>query len=475
MSKVLIVEDDPSFAEALQRRVRAAGHEVIASGSMREGLVAAQAFDPDVICLDVNLPDGNGVEAVGTFADQPGHPEVLVLTGEATPDGAEQAIRSGAWDYLAKVDVLEQLVSTIQRAADYHAQQNLAAPRALDLGKMVGKSPAMKALYDKLAQAASCDAKVLVTGESGTGKELAAWAIHSNSRRREKSFVVVDCAALPEDLVESMLFGHRRGSFTGAVESRVGLVEQADGGTLFLDEVAELPMAVQKAFLRTLQEKRFRPVGGDREVRSDFRLVAATNRDLDKMVAEGSFRADLLFRLRALHIRLPPLRERGDDVREIALDAVARISEREQGAQGTKGVSPEFLAALQRYAWPGNVRELLNACEQAVAAGWSHATLLPVHLPLELRASVVRAGISAQELPELVQPAPALLPLPGKAEFGGQLGTLEEHRHASTQQYLEELLARTNSDVGEACRVSGLSRSRFYALLKEHGLARRSG
>ncbi len=472
VSKILIVEDDPCFREALLRRVRAAGYLGLGTSSVRDGLLAAQEFEPAVICLDVNLPDGNGVEAVGTFADAPGHPEVLVLTGAASPDGAEQAIRSGAWDYLAKAEALDELDSAIKRAVDYHAQQGLAVPRALDLGKIVGRSPAMKALYDKLAQASSCEAKVLVTGESGTGKELAAWAIHSNSRRRDKSFVVVDCAALPEELVESMLFGHRKGSFTGAVESRVGLVEQADGGTLFLDEVAELPLAVQKAFLRTLQEKRFRPVGGDREVRSDFRLVAATNRDLDQMVAEGTFRADLLFRLRALHIKLPPLRERGDDVREIALDAVARICEREQGEGGAKGLSPEFFHALARYAWPGNVRELLNACEQAVAAAWNHPVLQPVHLPVELRASVVRAGFFVpRSEPQLSVPTAA--PADGGGA-PGPLATLEDHRHASTQHYLEDLLRATRADVTEACRISGLSRSRFYALLKEHGLARRA-
>jgi two-component system NtrC family response regulator len=480
VNKVLIVEDDPSFREALLRRLKAAGYDGRGAASVREGLLAAQEFEPAVICLDVNLPDGNGVEAVGTFAESPGHPEVLVLTGAATPDGAEQAIRSGAWDYLAKAEALEELDGAIKRAVDYHAQQGLAVPRALDLGKMVGRSPAMKALYDKLAQAASCEAKVLVTGESGTGKELAAWAIHSNSRRREKSFVVVDCAALPEDLVESMLFGHRKGSFTGAVESRVGLVEQADGGTLFLDEVAELPLGVQKAFLRTLQEKRFRPVGGDREVRSDFRLVAATNRDLDQMVAEGTFRADLLFRLRALHIKLPALRERGDDIREIAHDAVNRICDREQGGDGAKGLSPEFLQALARYPWPGNVRELLNACEQAVAAAWNHPALQPVHLPLEVRARVVRAGIAAPQPEPLAerQPfVPAVVhgePPSGNGEALSPLATLEEHRHASTQHYLEDLLRTTRADVTEACRISGLSRSRFYALLKEHGLARKA-
>jgi DNA-binding NtrC family response regulator len=347
----------------------------------------------------------------------------------------------------------------------------------------------MRDVFSVVEKVAPTRTTVLITGESGVGKELVARALHARSPRASAPFVAVNCGAIPENLVESTLFGHRKGSFTGAVDSRVGLVEQADGGTLFLDEVAELPLAVQKAFLRTLQEKRFRPVGGDREVRSDFRLVAATNRDLDQMVAEGTFRADLLFRLRALHIRLPPLRERGDDVREIAHDAVARICDRDLGgdgsrgagsaqgqAQGTKGLSPEFLQALARYPWPGNVRELLNACEQAVAAAWNHQVLQPVHLPVELRASVVRAGI-AQPAQEAAPEGLALGAQGGEASTfeltGGPLATLEQHRHASTQHYLEELLRTTRSDVTEACRISGLSRSRFYALLKEHGLARK--
>jgi two-component system, NtrC family, response regulator len=460
MAKVLIVEDDPSVGRALLRMVTDCGHDGRIAASIREGLGSALEFAPDLVCLDVNLPDGNGIEQIGAFAQSASRPEVLVLTGAGSPAGAEQAIRMGAWDYLCKEAEPAEFANSLRRALAYHAQQQAAAPRALDLGRMVGKSPAMRACYDKLAQASACDAKVLITGESGTGKELAAWAIHQNSKRRDKSFVVVDCAALPEDLVESMLFGHRRGSFTGAVESRVGLVEQADGGTLFLDEVAELPLVTQKAFLRTLQERRFRAVGSEKEIRSDFRLVAATNRDLDQMVAEGTFRADLLFRLRALAIHLPPLRERGDDVREIALDAVARICAHE-GA-GTKGLAPEFVQALTRHPWPGNVRELVNALEQAVARASNHQTLQPIHLPTEVRASAAKLNV-ASTLGE---------PQPVAEACSAPLETLETHRRATTQRYLVELLRVTQSDVGEACRVSGLSRSRLYALLKEHGLER---
>ncbi len=462
MGRVLIVEDDLAVGQVLLRQVRWGGHDGLVFNSLSDGLAAAADYLPDVVCLDVNLPDGNGLDSIPSFAESPGRPEVLVLTGRASAADAEKAIRGGAWDYLCKSDEYKGFSDSLHRALAYHSIQEQAAPRNLDLGRMIGCSPAMKACHERLAEASACDAKVLVTGESGTGKELAAWAIHSNSDRRDKSFVVVDCAALPPELVESMLFGHRRGSFTGATESRVGLVEQADGGTLFLDEVAELPMAVQKAFLRMLQEKKFRPVGSDREVSSDFRLVAATNRDLDQMASDGTFRADLLFRLRALTVHLPPLHERGDDVREISLDAVARICER-QGVR-TKELSPEFIRALSLYSWPGNVRELLNAIEQAVAKAWGHDTLQPVHLPTALRATVAKASF--------VETHAAPAPAEDETRTAVSLPSLEEHRNKVTRRYLEELLRATRSDVNLACGISMLSRSRFYALLKEHGLAR---
>ena len=273
--------------------------------------------------------------------------------------------------------------------------------------------------------------------------------------RAENNFVVVDCTALPETLVESVLFGHEKGAFTGADRAQVGLVKHAHGGTLFLDEIGELPLGVQKAFLRVLQEHRFRPVGAEREVESNFRLIAATNRDLDRMVEEGTFRSDLLFRVRTLTIELPPLSARKEDIKELAMYHMARVCERYQ--IGTKGFSPEVFDALMAYEWPGNVRELVNAIERAISDAYQEPTLFPKHLPLDLRVKIARSSVEK----EAHRPADGAAPL----------GTLAEYRQEMERRYLQDLMLRTNGKIREACRVSGLSRSRLYVLLKEHNLS----
>ncbi len=307
MASVLVIDDDPKFCDVLSQLIREMGHHLRWVHTLREGLKEAAQGENDVVFLDVRLPDGNGLEALPRIRQMPGTPEVIIMTGEGDPDGAELAIKSGAWDYLEKPSSLEAMALPFLRALQYREEKKARSPRvALRLEGIAGQSRKMKASFDLVAQAASSDASVLITGETGTGKELFAWAIHQNSRRSGKSFVVVDCAALPETLVESILFGHEKGAFTGADRVREGLIQQADGGTLFLDEVGELPLTVQGAFLRVLQDHRFRPLGGRREVGSDFRVVAATNQNLNTMVDQGLFRKDLLFRLRSLTIELPP-------------------------------------------------------------------------------------------------------------------------------------------------------------------------
>ena len=256
---------------------------------------------------------------------------------------------------------------------------------------MVGNCAAIRKCLDIMAEAAQSDASVLIVGETGTGKEVCARAIHDNGPMAARNFVVVDCASLPDTLVESVLFGHEKGAFTGADRSQEGLIRQAHGGTLFLDEIGELPFGLQKTFLRVLQERRFRPVGGKWEVESNFRLVAATNRDLGKLAAEGYFRTDLLFRLTAFTIELPALRERRDDIRDLAVYYMMKICERY--TIGTKGFSPEFLEALRAYEWPGNVRELINAMERAIASARHEPTLYPNHLPTEIRAKIARSSV----------------------------------------------------------------------------------
>ena len=460
MGQVLIIDDDPDYAEMMSRYVAGLGHHARTAGHLRAGRKAASEYKPDVVLLDVNLPDGSGLLAIRELQETPGKPEIIVITGEASEDGAELAIRSGAWDYWQKGRSIKDLAGPLFHAIEYRqGRLTQSGASALDLGDLIGNSPAMRTCFDLLAEAAGSEAPVLLRGETGTGKELVARAIHNNSSRAKARFVVVDCAALPETLVESLLFGHNKGSFTGASADRQGLVRQADQGTLFLDEIGELPLAVQKSFLRVLQERRFRPVGADREISSDFRLLAATNRDLADMVSKGTFREDLYFRLRSLEILLPPLREREGDVVLIANSLIECLCQR--AGVPTKTLSDAFLEALAQYAWPGNVRELRNVIERAVAAATDRQILLPVHLPAPLRVQVARASVRVDL--NLQRPCAPYASYP----------TLAAARDSAVVAYLTKLLDDTKGDVEQACQLADLSRSRLYELLKLHGLQRR--
>jgi two-component system NtrC family response regulator len=319
-----------------------------------------------------------------------------------------------------------------------------------------------------VAQAAESDANVFITGETGTGKELFARAVYDNSLRSKENFVVVDCTSLPETLVESLLFGHERGSFTGADRSQNGLVRQAHKGTLFLDEVGELPMSLQKSFLRVLQEHRFRPVGSSKEVESEFRLIAATNRDLDAMVESGEFRSDLLFRLRTFIIELPPLRERREDIRELARYHIDKFCT--QYSLDSKGFSPEFLQTLMSYPWPGNVREFVNMLERSLTTARFDQTLYPKHLPSHIRVQVRRAEMEASSSASTEENQS------DSNKIVGDLPKLQEFRDKiyaqAEKEYLLELMDLTGKNISEACRISGLSQSRLYALLKKNAISR---
>jgi two-component system NtrC family response regulator len=470
MANILIIDDDTLICTTLSNMVSGKDHTPTCAFTLKEGLAIANSHAFDVVFLDVRLPDGSGLDILPKIRETPSTPEVIILTGYSDVDGAELAIKHGAWDYLEKSASIDEIILPLERALQYRTERQCKArPTALKLEGIVGSSPKMRACIELLAQAAGSDANVLIAGESGTGKELFAWAIHNNSPRRGKNFVVVDCAALPETILESVLFGHERGAFTGADKSTIGLITQADGGTLFLDEVGELPFSIQGSFLRALQERRFRPVGSVREVTSDFRLIAASNRDLDEMVRGGQFRKDLLYRLRTFTIELPPLRIRPGDIRELANHYLARLSERYR--RGMKGFSPEFLDTLLDYDWPGNVRELINALERAIAAAGDSPTLFPAYLPTEIRIKVKRDQVGDEEEgTEALQPAAA-----GSRR---SLPTLQDHREAAIadaeRQYLEELMIHAEGNINGACKVSGLSRSRLYGLLKRHGISTRA-
>ncbi len=478
MAEILIVDDDPLIRELLDRQVTRMGHNPHCAATLAEARDFAIGHLLDVIFLDVRMPDGNGLEMLTGLRKGWGSPEVIIITGAGDPDGAELSIKSGAWDYVQKGASIKDLVLPLTRALQYREQKNFQNPPvALKRDGIVGKCRAIGSALDMLAQASANSANVLINGETGTGKEVFARAIHDNSSRADANFVVVDCAALPESLVENVLFGHERGAYTGADSFQEGLVKHADGGTLFLDEVGEMPLSLQKAFLRVLQERRFRPLGSQREVNSDFRLVVATNRNLETMVKTGQFREDLLYRLRALSINLPPLRERGNDLAELVVHQLSRISQRYESER--KGFGPDFLNALSLYSWPGNVRELFSALEQAVGASGDGPTLFARHLPERIRIAVARRSFGG---PDSVG-ARGTGSVDGGAEereeeHGFEAGmSLKEVVQAAADRaearYLLRLMQATNGDIQRACARAGLSRTGLYSRLKKHGIKRR--
>ncbi|GFK95819.1 Transcriptional regulatory protein ZraR [Fundidesulfovibrio magnetotacticus] len=464
MSTILVIDDDPEIRGTFQSLSRRMRFDFLGAGTLAEGLALLRTSQVDVVLLDIRLPDGNGLEALPAVRRGDNPPEVIILTGLGDPDGAEVAISGGAWDYLVKPAPIKQTMLSLTRALKYHKEKEQAgATVALRREGVVGSSPRMEACLDQVAQASRLTGPVLVTGETGTGKELMARTVHANSMRSSGEFVAVDCASLTETLLESTLFGHRKGSFTGADQDRPGLVKLADGGTLFLDEVGEMPMTIQKAFLRVLQEKRFRPVGASVEIQSDFRLIAATNRDLEEMAARGEFRQDLLFRLKTFVIALPPLRERREDIKSLAASHLTDLCERY--GLPTKGMGTDFSDMLMAYSWPGNVRELFGVMERSLASAGNEPTLYAKHLPVEVRLHVMKANM------ERVRPAEPAAPLPGPVGLcAGMLTTLKAFKEAKEREYLDALLFQCGKDLQAMLDTSGLSRSHFYALLKKHNM-----
>jgi len=421
-----------------------------------------------VVFVAGRLPDGTGLAVLPDIKRLVDAPEVIILTGIGDPDGAELAIREGVWDYLVKPSSIKQIMLTLERALRYREEkQRDRAPVSLSLEGCVTVSPRMRPCLDQVAHAAWSSAAVLITGETGTGKELFARLIHANSTRAKGPFVVVDCAALTESLVESTLFGHVKGAFTGADADRVGLVRLAHGGTLFLDEVGEMPPPLQKTFLRVLHEKRFRPVGATAEVESDFRLLAATNRDLEAMIERGSFRSDLFFRLKTIALSLPPLRERPEDIKPLTLSIVDGLCARYR--LPPKGFDAEFLAILEAHDWPGNVRELQNVLELAIVASGREKTLYGMHLPQELRVKLAKSYLEQGDRLHEARPSTGEDRLIAQPSFGRQ--SLKVFKEAMERHYLEGLLRAHGRDVATMLDISGLSRSHFYALLKKYSLS----
>jgi two-component system, NtrC family, response regulator PilR len=449
--RILVVDDEASMREFLAICLRRAGHQVRAVESGEEAARVLDEEPADLVITDLRLKGMDGLSVLRHARSRRPPPEVLVVTAYATAESAISALKQGAYDYLTKPFKVDEVVLGVERALERLAllRENVELREQLSgrwrLDRMVGKSEPMRRVFDLCRRVAPARTSVLLLGESGTGKELVARAIHALGPRSAAPFVAVNCGAIPEALLESELFGHTRGAFTGAVAQQSGLFVSAHGGTLFLDEVAELPSAMQVKLLRALQERKIRPVGASEEKSVDVRVVASTNRDLLLAVEEGRFREDLYYRLNVITIHLPPLRERREDV-PLLVEHFARVHAAEQ-KKDIRGVDPAALARLCAYDYPGNVRELENIVERAVtlaSAGQITAELLPPLAPRREPAAV------------------AQLPAEGLA-LDGFVADLE-------RDLIGQALERTGGSRTEAARLLGITLRSLRYRLDKHGI-----
>ena len=449
---ILIVEDDRSMATFLQRGLERRGFGVVTCGDAATALEATAARDFDVIVTDLNMPGMSGVELCErVVANRPDVP-VLLITAFGSLDAAIAAIRAGAYDFIAKPFELDALVLALERAIQHKKlceevkRLRATVAEANVAGTLLGESASMRRLDDLIARVADSDASVLVTGESGTGKELVARALHQRGRRAGGPFVALNCAAVPEALLESELFGHLRGAFTDARTDRSGLFVQASGGTLLLDEIGEMPLGLQPKLLRALQERKVRPVGAAVEVSFDARIVAATNRDLEPMVDAGRFREDLFFRINVIHLEAPPLRARGNDALLLAQKFLEQYAARAGKKIGS--LSAEVARRLLAYPWPGNVRELQNCMERAVAlARYDRLTV--------------------DDLPERIQNHRA--PVLPAADDPALLASLDEVE----QHHILRVMQAVGGNRSSAARILGLDRKTLQRKLELYTSAHR--
>jgi two-component system, NtrC family, response regulator len=462
MSKILIIDDDPHICKILVQIFKRMGHGVDHSLTLKQGLDKLFSGEWDIVFLDVNLPDGNGLEVIPVIREHPFPPEIIIMTGDSDLDGAELAMKSRAWDYIQKSGSYKEFKFSLIRALEYRQQkQSQTREKSLKREFIIGKSWQIKICLEKISKASNNDVPILITGETGTGKELFAKAIHENSLRHQNDFIVVDCAALPEHLVESVLFGHSKGAFTGADSDKTGLIKLADRGTLFLDEVGELPLAVQKKFLRVLQEKRFRPLGSKNEISSDFRLVTATHRDVSKMVKQGLFRKDFYFRIASLTTEIPPLKNRKSDIPLLVTHHMNR--KKKLFDEFPHELSQEFIEDLLGYDWPGNVRELLNTIDYACSDAFQESMLFSKHLPDHIRVFNIQNKIKNHGAIESVNFSPKKT---APVESLSLKAYIEKMKHA----YVTDLMLHTRGEIKTACRLSGLSRGHLYSLLKKYNI-----
>jgi two-component system nitrogen regulation response regulator GlnG len=466
---LLIVDDEPNVCYSLSRALESTSLKVSTVGTAREGLESIRQDAPDAVILDVRLPDMLGLDAYALIRQIDARLPVIVITAHGSTETAIEAMKLGAFDYLLKPLDLDQLSDVVARAI--HLSRISRIPAMYDErqeshvegDQLVGSSATMQELYKSIGRIAPQDVTVLILGESGTGKELAARAIYQHSRRSQAPFLAINCAAIPESLLESELFGHERGAFTGAERRRIGKFEQAHGGTVFMDEVGDMAAGTQAKLLRLLQEKQFERVGGNTTIESDIRIIAATNQDLESLAAAGRFRQDLFYRLNVLTIRIPPLRERIDDI-PLLLKYFLGHMNRELDRH-VRSVSPQAMQLLRQHAWPGNVRELQSAVKYALVhtAG---DMLTPECLPPHLQEESSRVEVLAAE--ESAELAVARLVQETLAQKRGNI--YYEIQAAVDRVVLREVLEHVKGNQVEAADLLGISRTTLRSKLRSLGL-----
>ncbi|MFO7763485.1 MAG: sigma-54 dependent transcriptional regulator [Wenzhouxiangellaceae bacterium] len=453
-ARIVVVEDDGALNEMLAEELAGQGWQVKTSRSAEGGYELAAEFRPDVVVTDLQLPRADGMQLLESLLRLPRPPAVLMITAFGTVERAVQALKAGADNFLTKPLDIEHFLIACQRLVENRRLRDELNEYRDGSGErgfhgMLGNSRAMLELYDQIERIARADGAVLVSGPSGAGKERVARALHAESRRSEKPFVAVNCAAVPADLMESEFFGYAAGAFTGADKARPGLFREADGGTLFLDEISEMPLPLQARLLRALQDGRIRPVGEEREIHVDVRVVAASNRDLGECVSAGHFREDLYYRLEAFQIEVPPLTERGNDIELLAQELL--LEHARAAGRPARRLGDDALECIRAHDWPGNVRELSNAIERAVTFCNGEvvgAEDLPARVCRDTESPASRTSIDE--------------PIPGKLLEGEVLPTLDELR----RRYVGYVLQRTGGNKRRAAALLGVGRRTLYRWLE---------
>jgi two-component system nitrogen regulation response regulator GlnG len=470
MPTLLVIDDEQSVRYSFRRVFEGEGVQVLTARTAAEGLEKAREQSPEVIVLDLQLPDRSGLELFTDLQGLDSKRPVIFITAHGTTDTAIEAMKAGAFDYLVKPVDLDRLSQVLARAFDAARLMRVPAILPAEEGsdRIVGHSPVMQEMCKAIGRIAPQEVNVLILGESGTGKELVARALYHHSRRPHRPFLAINCAAIPDTLLESELFGHEQGAFTGASRRRIGKFEQCNGGTLFLDEIGDMAPSLQAKMLRVLQEQRFERLGSNETVETRVRVLTATNHNLEKLVEEGRFRKDLYYRLKVVTIQVPPLRDRLDDVPELAHYFLFRF-DRELDLD-LRGFAPEALALLQSYSWPGNVRELQSVIKQAMLHASGHI-LVPEFLPENLRrgpAPPSRAG------EEPAKPEAGTFDLSGMIESllqGGQKDLHEKVLAAVERLLLARVLRHTHGHQAQASELLGLNRTTLRHKLRTLGLA----